>query len=1053
MPHSQRNRNRLGALAFSIAIMIFGVPPFLSSAVGQPTFTQDEMNFFENKIRPVLVEHCYECHSVAAADAGKLKGGLRLDSRAATRQGGDTGPAIVAGKPEESLLLSALHYQDYEMPPSGKLPEATIADFKQWIEMGAPDPRDGPVVSARRMIDFEQGRLFWSFQPLPSLSDESSTSPLADSIDLFVDKKHQEFGLTMSPNASPRVLLRRAWLDLLGIPPQPTEVADWTSRLSESIGGSSLNQQVWSQLIDHLLSRPEYGERWARHWMDVARFAESTGYEHDYDRPTAYHYRDFLIRAFNSDLPYDQFVKWQIAGDQIEPEDPLAWMATGFLGAGVFPSQLTETEFEKTRYDELDDMVSTTGVAFLGLSIGCARCHDHKFDPLTSEDYYRMVATFARTTRAEIELNLDPATNEKRQFEYTRKLESAHKDLAAFVNSQLPDEFRAWLAAANLPDLAAKWEVLTGEISSSDQTTYTRLNDGSYLAGGVAPNEEVVTFVAPLYGSFNSLRIEALADDSLPNRGPGRAGNGNFALVRLNVSLTHEDGTTQVVELQSPRATFEQNSTSLAVAAALDDDPISGWAVDGQIGRDHAAVFDVVTPPNLQTDAQLKIELVFRHPNARHSIGRVRFSVSNAPNAVAEIGDIGTPENVRQALLKLKSMTPDGLQLAERVESTDWSQAMEWFKSRSTRYQELAAKIADIDRAGPGLQLAKVLVAGDGLPRLPHHADDRGYPHFYPDTYLLRRGDVEQKVSLVTADVPQVLRRAVNQPSNDSDAVAREPITSSRQRLAAWLTDPELGAGALAARVMANRLWQHHFGSGIVATPNDFGEMGERPSNPELLDGLAAALVDNGWRLKPLHKAIMTSQAYLQGHRLPNDPRSKIDPDNRYFWYRAPRRLEAEAIRDSMLVVAGQLDGTMYGPGSLDPNMKRRSLYFFVKRSQLIPSMMLFDWPEHLVSIGQRQATTVAPQALLFMNSPQGRAYAESFARRVLSDQFEVTVTNASMIAYGRPPTDRELQLSLEYLTDAERRRTSRGDPEARLMAVADFCQMLMSANEFIYID
>ncbi|MDP1560431.1 MAG: PSD1 and planctomycete cytochrome C domain-containing protein [Pirellulaceae bacterium] len=1040
-------------MVFSIALTIAGAGPFLAIAVAQPTFTQDETNFFENKIRPVLVEHCYECHSVAAADAGKLKGGLRLDNREAVRQGGDTGPAVVAGNPEESLLLSALHYQDYEMPPSGKLPDAIIADFKQWIDMGAPDPRDGPVVSARRVIDFEQGRLFWSFQPLKARADESPTTPLADSIDRFVQKKQQELGLTMSPMASPRILVRRAWLDLLGIPPQPEEVADWTSRLSETTDGESLNQQVWSQLLDHLLSRPEYGERWARHWMDIARFAESTGYEHDSDRPNAYHYRDFLIKAFNSDLPYDQFVQWQIAGDQIEPENPLAWMATGFLGAGVFPSQLTETEFEKTRYDELDDMVSTAGVAFLGLSVGCARCHDHKFDPLTSEDYYRLVATFARTIRAEKELNLDPANNEQRQFEFARKLESAKKDVAAFVKSELPVEFRAWLAATNLHEVGAKWDVLTGEISSSDQTTYTRLNDGSYLAGGVAPNQEVVTFMAPVHGNFKSLRIEALADDSLPNRGPGRAGNGNFALIRLNASVFKEDGTTQEVELQSPRATFEQNSTSLAVAAALDNDPNSGWAVDGQIGRDHAAVFDLVSRPNLKDDSRLKIELVFRHPNARHSIGRVRFSVSNAPNAVAEIGEIGTPEHVRQALLKLKSMTPEGLQLAERVDSTDWSQALEWFKSQSTGYQDLSAKVADIDRAGPGLQLSKVLGSGDGLPRLPHHADDRGYPHFYPDTYLLRRGDVEQKVSLVTADVPQVLRKTANPARDVSDAGVNEPVTGSRQRLATWLTAPELGSGALAARVMSNRLWQHHFGTGIVATPNDFGEMGERPSNPELLEGLATELVDKGWRLKPLHKAIMTSQTYLQGHRLPNDPRSKIDPDNLYLWHRAPRRLEAEAIRDSMLVAAGQLDATMYGPGSLDPNMKRRSLYFVVKRSQLIPSMMLFDWPEHLVSIGQRQATTVAPQALLFMNSPQGRAYAESFARRVISDQFEVSVTNASLIAYGRPPTDRELQLSLEYLTATEQQRTSRGDVEARLMAVADFCQILMSANEFIYVD
>jgi hypothetical protein len=508
----------------------------------------------------------------------------------------------------------------------------------------------------------------------------------------------------------------------------------------------------------------------------------------------------------------------------------------------------------------------------------------------------------------------------------------------------------------------------------------------------------------------------------------------------------------------------------LAVAAAIDDDPISGWAVDGQIGRDHAAVFDVASLPRIEPGSQLRIELAFIHPNLRHSMGRIRFSLAKSANAVAETNEVGIPDNVRQALVKLQSMTPDGLQLSQRTDSIDWHQALEWYKSQSAGYQTLAGKVADIERAGPGLQLAKVLVTGDDLPRLPHNADDRGYPHFYPETYLLRRGDVEQKVSVVTSGVPQVLQDASAASDIDPETTETERDARSRQRLAEWLTDPDSGAGALAARVMANRIWQHYFGRGLVATPNDFGETGDRPSHPELLDWMAGVLINDGWRLKPLHKAIMTSQTYMQSHRLPNDSRSQIDSDNRYFWHRAPRRLEAEAIRDSLLVVAGQLDPSIYGPGSLDPNMKRRSVYFSVKRSQLIPSLMLFDWPEHLVSIGQRQATTVAPQALLFMNSAQGRSYAESFARRVLNsdstlrvddrdaenrvtDPSEIAVTNAYAVAYGRVPTAAELMISQEYWTSAEQLRTSQGESEARVMALADLCQMLMSTNEFIYID
>jgi hypothetical protein len=988
--------------------------------------------------------------------AGKLKGELLLDSREALRKGGESGPAVVPGKPDESLLVSALHYREYEMPPKGKLPDAVITAFEQWIRMGAPDPREGQAVATGRTIDVEKGREFWSFQPLLTSPVEIPDDMHGQPIDRLVQTKQQELGLSLSPTASPRILVRRAWFDLLGIPPQPQEIDVWTRRLRDSSSdGTTVNMQVWAELIDYLLTRPEYGERWARHWMDVARFAESSGYEHDSDRLHAFHYRDFLIKAFNSDLPYDQFVQWQIAGDQIEPDNPLAWMATGFLGAGAFPTQLTEAEFEKTRYDELDDMVSTTGVAFLGLSIGCARCHDHKFDPLTSEDYYRLVATFERTTRAEKSLDLEPAENERRQTEYYRQWESLQNDFDTYGRRALPAEFRQWLATADLQESSSTWRLLTGEITSSGQTSYTRREDGSYLAGETAADQEVVTFVAPVNGSFKSLRVEALSDASLPNKGPGRALNGNFALCRLQVSWIGSDGKPHALKIQSPRATFEQNKDSLSVASTLDDDPNSGWAVDGQIGRDHAAVFDLDSPPEMAAESSIQIKLIFSHPNPRHAIGRIRFSLTDAPNAVAETGDVGTPENIRRALAHLQSMTPERLKAAERENSNDWQLAIEWFKSQSPMYQALANKLSELETAGTGVRMTKVLVASDGLPHLPHNADDRGYPHFYTKTYLLRRGDVTQKVSLVTPGFPEVLQKSSRPGSSIVDVVSNDDRGSNRarQRLAIWLTDLDSGAGALVARVAANRIWQHHFGKGIVATPNDFGTMGERPSNLELLDWMAQELVSNGWRLKPLHKVIMTSQTYLQGNQRIADERSGIDPDNVHVWHRPPRRLEAEAIRDSMLVVAGQLDRTMHGPGSLDANMKRRSIYFFVKRSQLIPSLMLFDWPEHLVSIGQRQTTTVAPQALLFMNSEQCRSYAEAFAQRIVAEDADATVEQAYSIAYGRRPTAAETKVSREFLTRATQLRTADRDPNARLLATADFCQMLMSTNEFIYID
>ncbi|MCC6508524.1 MAG: DUF1549 domain-containing protein, partial [Pirellulaceae bacterium] len=373
------------------------------------------MDFFESKIRPVLVKECYSCHSAQAAASGKLRGQLLLDSRDGLRKGGESGPAVVAGKPDDSLLIGALRHETFEMPPKGKLADPIIADFVRWVEMGAPDPREGIGHAEPKSMDVEVGKNFWSFQKLAltpelqSIADGRWTQvdaqpsnadiPLAwarTPVDHFILQKLQQQKLTPNGNAHPRILVRRAWFDLLGLPPTPEEMEHWVQRLTaqqqpivpkkdqqaDHQVDHQVNHQAWSQLIDHLLMSPHYGERWARHWMDVARFAESHGYEQDYDRPTAYHYRDFLIQAFNSDMPYDQFVRWQLAGDQLAPDQPLAWMATGFLGGGAFPTQLTENEFESARYDELDDMVATTGVAFLGLSVGCARCHDHKFDPI-----------------------------------------------------------------------------------------------------------------------------------------------------------------------------------------------------------------------------------------------------------------------------------------------------------------------------------------------------------------------------------------------------------------------------------------------------------------------------------------------------------------------------------------------------------------------------------------------------------------------------------------------------------------------------------------------
>jgi hypothetical protein len=710
--------------------------------------------FFEEHIRPLLAEHCYKCHS---RQAKSLRGGLRLDSREDWLKGGENGPVIHPGDPDRSLLIQAVRYEgDLKMPPKGKLSQKQIDLLVRWVRMGAPDPRTSAAnAAAGSPLSPGRGQDHWAFRPLkvtPLPLVEDRELWCRTPIDRFILAGLASRGLHPNRAADRRTLIRRAFFDLLGLSPTPAEV---------DVFVQDPDPNAYERLLDRLLASPHYGERWARHWMDVARFAESHGYEQDYDRPYAYPYRDFLIRALNEDMPYNHFVSWQIAGDELAPNEPEALVATGFLGGGVFPTQLTEAEFESARYDELDDMTATTGLAFLGLSVGCARCHDHKFDPITSHDYYRLAATFTTTIRSEIDVSLYP----------------------------------------------------------------------------------------------------------------------------------------------------------------------------------------------------------------------------------------------RQAPIKVQ-------------------------------------------------------VSSEGFPPTKHHADERGFPHFYKETYFLQRGDPNQKRGVASPGFLPVLMRDGKDESywRVAPSAGWTRTRFHRASLARWLTDVEHGAGHLAARVIVNRMWQHHFGRGLVSTPNDFGTQGEPPSHPELLDWLADDLIRHGWRPKRLHRLIMSSAVYRQGGQF-DEARARIDRENVFLWRQAPRRLEAEQIRDALLQAAGMLDGRMYGPGTLDLNMRRRSVYFFIKRSQLVPMMMLFDWPEHLVSIGQRATTTTAPQALLFMNSPQAQQYAEGLARRLEGQADGPAVERAYRIAFSRAPTAPEKRLAVDFLSrqSAAYRETGREDAEQG--ARVDLCRTLLSMDEFVYVD
>lgn len=1017
------------------------------------------LQLFKSSIRGMLTEHCLKCHG-----GQWVKGDFDLATRKSLIESGMVDDTAA----DSHLMLLVRHEEEPRMPKEGpRLSAPQLASLARWIDLGAPYDRplaDQPAGSGPMQVT-DADRDFWSFRPLkaPAFEAPSLQATLratlppgagaaqAGPIDAWVAAKQQSLGLRFQPRADKRVLLRRAYFGLIGLPPTPDEAKAFLA---------DERADAYERLVDRLLDSPHYGERWARHWMDVARFAESHGYEQDYNRPHAYHYRDFLIRAFNQDMPFDQFVRWQLAGDELAPDQPLAMMATGFLGAGVFPTQLTEAEFESARYDELDDMTTTTGVAFLGLSIGCARCHDHKFDPIPTRDYYRLAATFTTTIRSELQLELDPQANARARQEYAERQTELEQALADYRSGAGRAAFVEWLKSNRTPASSSSssrstWTQLDGTLTSTAaKQPWGRLPDGSYRAPYAPPAKETLTLTAAAVGSIGSLRLEALTHDDFPRRGPGRASNGNFALGDIRVRLLRQDGTAERLKLAAARATHQQNTGTLSVAASIDDDPISGWAVDqGGIGHDQAAIFDLERPIEAKAGDQLEVVLVFQHPNTRHTMGRVRVSVSGQQEAKPFVGRPTMSRELQKSMNRLQQRLDGGGVLD--WEKAEVQSAYEVFLAMDEKAAQLQAAVQQHLQQGPSLKLAKVQVSSEGVPHMKHHADGRGYPHFYRTTYHLNRGDVEQKREPAEPGFLQVL----SQPGHGVEQRRLAPPTDAktsfrRAALAQWLTDPDHGAGHLAARVIVNRVWQHHFGQGIVATPNDFGFQGERPSHPELLDFLAHDLIKHGWRLKRLHRQIMASHVYTQNSEF--DPEmAKRDPENRFYWRKSPQRLEAEPIRDAMLRVSGQLDVSMYGPGSLDPGMRRRSVYFMIKRSQLAPMMMLFDWPEHLVSIGDRATTTVAPQALMFMNSPQGRQYAASFAKSLPMDT-KKAVQAAYWRAFSRSPTAIELELSMAFLEQqplAYQQQRNVDEDKAKRSSRTDFCQSLLSANEFIYID
>jgi hypothetical protein len=1029
-------------------LRVLGV--FLGVAIGLAALpvtaappTPDQLGFFESRIRPVLAQHCYQCHSAEALRSGKLKANLLVDSREGMHKGGESGAAVVPGKREESLLLAALRYDGFEMPPGGRLPDAVIADFEKWIDMGAPDPRDEPAArQEERTIDVAAGREHWSYRRLAPVSppEPMNAAWARNDVDRFILARQEAAGVTPSPQAPRETLLRRLTFDLTGLPPTPEELAAFLADTSAD---------AYERLVDRLLASPRFGERWARHWLDAVRFGESGGYEFDGDRPGAHHYRDWVIKSLNADMPYDEFLRLQVAGDLVRPGDYAATAATGFLVAGPYPGQVTAKTVEPIRYDQLDDMVQALGSGVLGMTIGCARCHDHKYDPIGHRDYYAMIACLGKAVQRDADIDPEPAETKRKHDAWRAERAPIAAAADRFRREELPARMARWLATAAAAEQAAAWFVLDPQTMKATFATLTEeAGDVVAAAGTLQANDTTTLSFTTHARDIAGLRIEVLASGTAPGGGPGTGKDGAFRLSTVKVTaaplVAAPDRKPVTPTLSSVAETFADPGSEFT--KALDGDAATGWSTTGQPGKEQAAVLAFDKPVGFAGGTTLTVEL--KSEGTAHGVARLRIAAAVDPVA-AGLGGAAAVQAVREV-----AAVVDATKAAGAVEPQ--AELLRWFSRLDAESAAVQATLDAIDGREPKPKLLKVYAATNGGWVIT--GNSQGVQSGSQDVFVLARGEVGRKkgkaqpgfvLAAVAADDSE--RKLLSGP----DAT---PLPDPRLGLANAITDVADGAGPLAARVIANRLWHHHFGRGIVGTPNDFGTQGERPTHPELLEWLANRLVENRFSLKSLHRLIVTSAAYRQAGTVTAANRA-ADPDNTLLWHRKPLRLEGEAIRDALLAVSGRLEPTMYGRAGVDVNSQRRSVYLNVKRSEPVGFLQVFDQPEPLQPVGSRGVATVPTQALAMMNSPFVRVAAEGLAKRVRTGLAlaadaaagDAAIDSCFRIALSRQPTTMERAQFTAVL--AAREAAAGTDAARRQAALADVCQLLFCTNEFVYVD
>jgi len=905
---------------------------------------EPDADFFEAKVRPILVERCYGCHS---AQAESLKGSLAVDSREGLLKGGDLGPAIEPGQPEESLLIQAVGYEDdaVKMPPKAKLPDEEIAVLRRWVAGGATFPEAASAPAAKpRGIDFDGAREHWSYRPFgrrepPKVADASWPKT---AIDPFILAKLEAAGLAPSPPADRRTLLRRVSYDLVGLPPTAGEVAAFEADRSDD---------AYEKVVDRLLASPRYGERWGRHWLDVARYADTKDgvlmYGDDRVRPYAYTYRDYVVRSFNEDAPFDRMVREQLAADQVAPAgEPWRLAAMGFLTLG--------RAFDNNVHDQIDDRIDVTTRGLLGLTVACARCHDHKYDPIPTADYYALYGVFAGAEApAELPLLDDPArTPDRKAFEDAAAAKRA--EIARFLDDQ--------------------YALLSEE---------ARRRAGDYLERAATtppdPLETAVFFMS-------------LAPDDL--RPP--------IVARWRALLKGRSAPDDPVFGPWAEVAKRDDAAIAAEAPAL----LAAWS-------DRA---EGTGPKSL--NPLVKAALVAASPRSRADVAKAYADLLRRVYEESKAASDAADAARRQVLEIVRG--PESPSSFRRGQAPA-------FMSRSEK-DAYGGKVVELDRM--------TVKAADPAPRAMVLVDaDEPY-----DPRIFVRGNPAQPGEAVPRRFLRVLA------GDDARPFARG---GGRLDLAEAIADPK---NPLTARVIVNRAWMHHFGEPLVSTPSDFGERSNPPSHPELLDDLAARFVEGGWSLKSLHRLIVLSAAYRQASADRPDGR-EVDPENRLLWRANRRRLDFEAMRDTLLAASGRLDPAMYGKpvdAANDPKNGRRTVYGLVDRQSLPAVFRAFDFASPDASAERRPLTTVPQQALFGLNAPLVVEQAKALADRpeVAGVEPRDAIQALYRLVLARPAEADEVEMAGRFLQGLAEVPGGPG-----LAPRAQLAQVLLISNESMFVD